>query len=159
MLFHGSRIKDIKVLEPKPHGAVNGESVVFATKDRRFALAMIYGTGEQLAFDYEINRETGNTKVYLDEIDKGALQLLEQPGYLYTVAGEDFSSDSRLIPEELISREHVKVIDVEYFPNVLEQLKKEDLIIVPYDQVPASMESREKDDDLSEYSEERFKKM
>lgn len=159
MLFHGSKIGDIKILEPKPHGAVNGESVVFATKDRRFALAMIHGTGDQLAFDYEINKETGNTKVYLDETEVGALKLLEQPGYLYTVSEQGFTNDLRLIPEELISRESVTVIDVEYFPNILDQLKREELTIVSYDQVPQSMESREKDNDLSEYDENRFKKM
>lgn len=159
MLFHGSKVEGIKVLEPRPHGAVHGESVVFATKDRRFALAMIYGTGEQLAFDYEINKETGETKVYLDEIKKGALRLLEQPGYLYTIPEKGFVSDPRLIPEELISREPVHINSVEFFPNILDQLKKEDLTVVPYEQVPKSIASREKSDNFNEYDENRFRKM
>lgn len=159
MLFHGSKIGDIKILEPKPHGAVDGESVVFATKDRIFALAMIYGTGEQLAFDYEINRKNGKTQVYLDEIEEGALKLLERPGYLYTIDSKHFIHDPRLISEELISRKPVQVIKVEYFPNILEELKKEDLTIVPYDQVPESMSSREKGDNFIKYDENRFKKI
>lgn len=158
-LFHGSKTGNIKVLEPKPHGAVNGESVVFATKDKRFALAMIYGTGNQLAFDYEVNQETGDTKVYLDEIEKDALKLLEQPGYLYTVPEQTFVNDSRLIPEELVSKEPVAVINIEYVPNILQQLKREDLIIVPYEQVPTSMASRDRGKDFNEYDEDRFKKM
>lgn len=158
-LFHGSKIENVKVLEPKPHGAVGGEAVVFATKDRRFALAMIYGTGDQLAFDYEINKGTGTTKVYLNEIKEGALNLLKQPGYLYLVSEQDFVSDSRLIPEELIAKDPVKVINVEYFPDILEQLKKEDLTIVPYEQVPMSMKSRGQDDNFSESGENRFKRM
>jgi hypothetical protein len=158
-LFHGSKTGSIMILEPRPHGAINGESAVFATKDKHFALAMIYGSGEQLAFDYEINNKTNTTKVYLDELEKDALKLLEKPGYLYEVPEKGFVSDSRLIPEEMISKEPVEVIHCEYFPNILEELKKEDLIIVPYDEVPQSMASREKDDDFKEYDKDRFKKL
>ena len=63
------------------------------------------------------------------------------------------------ILEELISKKSVAIISTEYFPNILEQLKKEDLAIVPYDQVPASMGSRDKADDFSEYRENCFKRM
>jgi hypothetical protein len=39
ILYHGSRISDLKALKPYPHNAFGRRSVAFAVSDIRFALA------------------------------------------------------------------------------------------------------------------------
>ena len=67
---------------PYSHNTVDGESVVFATTDPLFALAMAYGSGDVLAACYFYNKKTGKKEFYLDELEKNALNLLKNPASL-----------------------------------------------------------------------------
>ena len=152
MLYHGSKINGLHQLEPRAHGAVDGEKVVFATPDRFFALSMIHGTGNQLALDYT------DDGVFLDEIESDALQLLNQSGYLYTLKDSGFIQDNRLIPQEVISYKPTDIVHKEYIPNILEALADEGITLVPYDEVPTSMKSRKTKTSV-EYHDQRFKSL
>lgn len=145
-LYHGTTQAGIKMLKPFPHNAINGEPVVFATSDRRFALAMIYGTGNELAVGYFVDRETHKEEMYIDELREGKLSLLNAPGILYEVAGENFVSDPRLSHVEFVSKVETPVINEIHIENILEELKKDaSLTIVPYEEVLEAMKKRGKD--------------
>lgn len=159
ILYHGSKIGGILNLKPAQHNAVNKESVVFAATDRRFALAMIHGTGEQIAVGYHIDQNTHVKSMYIDEIESGTLKLLEAPGILYEVSDEGFRTDPRISHVERICNQSVKVLKEEYIPNVLEELRKFEIQIVEYRDVLKVMEKRGKDpsDPSIEYAQDRFK--
>lgn len=143
-LYHGSRVPDIVVLTPRPHNAVDKRAVVFATPDIRFASAMIYGTGDQLAVGYvtTIEGDTHTEEMYIDELEQGALQLLDAPGYLYEVEPEGFYQDPALSHVELIKDTDAQVINMSVIPNILAELKKYPISIIPYADVPEAMKKR-----------------
>ncbi len=158
-LYHGSTKADIKVLKPFPHNAVNGEAVVFATSDKRFAIAMIHGTGNELAVGYFVDQETHKEEMYIDELQEGKLSLLSAPGILYEVIGDDFISDPRLSHVEFISKTETPVIKEVYVENILEELKKDiSLTLVPYEKVLEAMKRRDKNPSKPtlEYKADRF---
>jgi hypothetical protein len=92
------------------------------------------------------------------KIEKGALELLNQPGYLYKIKSESFKKNKHLIGEEMVSYEPVEVISEEYIPNILEELKRENIEIINYDQVPASM-SKRGNKLVKKYGENRFRSL
>ncbi len=145
MLYHGSKTAGIEVVKPFPHNGVDGESVVFATSDSRFALAMIHGTGNQLAVGYFTDRESRKEEMYIDELVPGAFMLLEEPGILYTLEDTGFVSDPRLGHRELISKCETPVISESPHSNILTELKKHDIRFVSYENVPIEMEKRGRD--------------
>ncbi len=130
---------------PFPHNAIDGEFVVFATSDRRFALAMIHGTGNELAVGYFVDQETHKEEMYIDELQEGKLALLNAPGILYEVAGDNFISDPRLSHVEFVSKIENPVIKEIHVENILEELKKDaSLTLVPYEKVLEAMKKRGK---------------
>ncbi len=145
-LYHGTVLASLKTLKPFPHNAIDGESAVFATSDRRFALAMIHGTGDELAVGYFVDQETHKEEMYIDELQEGKLSLLNAPGILYEVAEDNFISDPRLSHVELISRVDTPVLNEIRVENILEELKKDaSLMIVTYEEVLGAMKKRGKD--------------
>ncbi len=158
MLYHGSKTPGIKNLKPFPHNGVDGESVVFATPDMRFALAMIHGTGNELAVGYFVDQETHKEQMYIDELAPNAFGLLENVGILYTLEDTGFVSDSRLSHLELISKTETPVISEKLYPNILEELKKHDIHFIKYENVLTEMKKRGKDPKGAEvgYKEDRF---
>ena len=158
-LYHGSQISDLKILKPSPHNAVNKRAVVFATSDIRFALAMIYGTGDELAVGYFVNTDTHEEEMYIDELQPNKLKLLEAPGYLYEVRAKGFYQDSSLSHVELVKDTEAEVIKTTRIENVLNELKKHRISIVKYDDVPAAMRQRGKESGKPEnsYAPDRFK--
>lgn len=145
MLYHGSKKSGIKTLKPFPHNGVDGESVVFATPDIRFAMAMIHGTGDELAVGYFVDQETHKEEMYIDELTPNALQILSAPGILYTLDDAGFVADPRLSHLELISKMEVPVVSEKYVDNILDELKKFNINFVQYDQVLGEMNKRGKD--------------
>ena len=67
-LYHGSRVPDLKDLTPMPHGVVGERSVVFATPDIRFALAMIHGVGDEIRVGYFVDTKTQEEEMYIAEL-------------------------------------------------------------------------------------------
>lgn len=157
-LYHGSKTPNIKILKPQPNNAVDGESVIFATNDPLFAMAMTFGTGKELAVGYFINKKTNSKNMYIDELKKGSLRLLENVGYLYEVEGTKFTTDKRLMPEELVSHSEVKVLRESRIPNILNYLKINNVEIVRYENVPKEMKARNNDMDnpKNPHSKDRF---
>lgn len=161
MLYHASRKSGLKIIKPYKHNAVDGESVVFATTDERFALAMSHGSGFVLASSYAINSETGQREFYVDEIEKGALDLLNNSASVYILDTKGFKQDLRLKKTELISTNEAKVLKEVRIDNVLERLKELGAHLISYEDVPESMNNRGDDPDggFEEYDEDRFKKV
>lgn len=141
-LFHGSRVPGLKVLKPFPHQDVGGDSVVFATADIRFAIAMIHGTGNELSVIYCENKITGRRELFVDELRPGRLRLLEQPGFLYEVPSIGFIQHEKLLPEELVHFKEVPVLSEITLGDVRTELERLGVILVPYDQVELSRASR-----------------
>jgi len=159
-LYHASKRQGLSVLKPYPHNAVNGESVVFATSDPMFALAMTYGSGDTLASCYAINNKTHQKDFYVDELEKGALELFKNPSSLYIVDSLTFHNDTRLKKEEFISSEPVPVIEEKRIDNVFEELQKRGANLIKHEDVPDSLGVRGADPDnpFVEYSPDRFGK-
>ena len=142
ILYHGSKTPRLKAL--KPQGgcySLPDEKVVFATSDFRFALAMTYGTGDELAVGY-YGDNYQNLQMYIDELQPSKLQLLSQPGWLYYVPASGFKPDKRLAHCEFINPSWVEIIKKVKIDNIFDQLKKYQIDIVEYDNVPAALESR-----------------
>ncbi|HMO02605.1 MAG TPA: hypothetical protein PKD37_03700 [Oligoflexia bacterium] len=140
-LYHGSPVADLKVLKPNPHNAVNKKAVVFATTDIRFALAMIHGTGEEIAVGYFFNKKTNEEQMYIHELQPGKLKLLEAPGYIYQVNSEGFQADPNLSHIEFFKESEAVVIKQTTINNVLsELLKYTNLSVVEHKNVPTAMQ-------------------
>lgn len=161
ILYHGSQVPNLKILKPNSHNAVNKRAVVFATSDIRFALAMMYGTGDELAVGYFVNTETHEEEMYIDELQPDKLKLLEVPGYLYEVKAEGFYQDPSLSHVELVKDTEAEVSKMTRVKNILDELKKYKISIVAYDDVPVAMKQRGKEPDKPEnsYSSDRFEEV
>lgn len=136
IVYHGSHTPNLKVLKPNPHNAVHKRSVVFATSDIRFALAMMYGIGDELAVGYFVNTETHEEEMYIDELQSDTLKLLEAPGYLYEVSAEGFYQDPALSHVELVKDMEAEVTKMARIENILDALKKHTISIIKYEGVP-----------------------
>ena len=144
-VYHSSKTPNIKILEPRPNNGVDGESVIFAIEDPLFAVVMSYGTGNEIAVGYHIDLGAGERKLYVDELEKNTLNLLDNKCYLYKLSSEGFLHDQRLMGEELISYNPVEVISVEEIPSALKFLQENSVEIVEWEDVPRAMKNRGKD--------------
>lgn len=122
-LYHGSKTGKIKILKPKKHPLIK-KPAVFATPYREFALAMIYGTDDELAVGFTINKKTKKRIMYIKELEQDKLKLLEQPGYIYEVEDKGFHTKEELMPEEVICEKEVPVVKETYIPNIRKELEK-----------------------------------
>lgn len=158
-MYHGSQTPNLEVLKPNPHNAVNKRAVVFATSDIRFALAMMYGSGDELAVGYFVNTKTHEEEMYIDELQPDKLKLLEALGYLYEVSAEGFYQDPALSHIELIKNTEAEIINTTKIENILDELKKYKISIIKYEDVPAAMKQRGKEPSKPEnpYAPDRFK--
>lgn len=126
-LYHGSGL-NLRTLQPHRSKLVGGQKVVFATPFRGVALCFCSHTWTDDMLDLGLV----NGRPTLQELRKGALNFFKIPGYLYTLSGKGFESDPRLGGFELVKKEAVTPLEVNYFPNVLDQLRLEDIDIVEY---------------------------
>lgn len=159
-LYHGSKIGGIKYLKPHKYGIVDNKNVVFATDDIRFALAMIYGTGDEIAVGYFVNQDTREEEMYIDELQKGKLKLLDNKGFVYEVESAGFVKDDRLSHVEYINENNeVKVLNEVFVPNILNEIKKYKISIVEYKGVLKEIEKRgrQKENPRIKYEDDRFK--
>ena len=138
----------------------DGEKVIFATTDPAFALSMSYGSGDVLAASYALNKNTCKKEFFLDELKPNSLKLLENPASLYVVDSKNFQHDSRLLPEELISKKEINIIEEIIIKNVFKKIKGMGANIIAYGMVLDSMKNRGKDPGKSNkrYKADRFKK-
>ncbi len=138
-VYHGSRVGNIQTFKPTPHKAVDGRGVVFATADKRYAIAMIYGTGDELAVSFSDNGE-----MYVDKLQEGKLALLNNAGFLYELDGSYFEESPEKLEGELVSYSEVPTLKEEKIENIRQSLVSLGVHLVPYDQVPQSMQERNK---------------
>lgn len=124
MLYHGSKTTGIKLLKPFPRKEANEESVVFATSDIRFALAMIYGTDKELEVGYFTDKKSGKEEMYIREVIPNAFKLLEAPGAIYELEDSGFALDPHLSHREYISKYAAPIISEIFHPNIFSELKK-----------------------------------
>ena len=103
---------------------------------------MIFGSGQELAVGYFLDRDSQQTTMYLDELLPNKLQLLKQTGYLYRLNATGFQKDKRLCDVEYISQKPTPVVAMEKIDNVLEKLQQAAVQIVTYENVPAEMKRR-----------------
>jgi len=160
-LYHASKVPDIKVLKPYPNNAVDGERVVFSIEDPLFAVAMTYGSGDQIAVGYYMNQDTDKKTMYIDEIEKGALELLDNECFLYKVESIGFKNDDRIMKEELINYQEVPVVDCAEIVSALSYLNKNNVEIVKWEDVPTAMSKRNKNprSPKKTHKKDRFKQL
>lgn len=142
VLYHGSTAAHLEILKPRAHSVVHGKAVVFAATDPLLAMAMILGTGEELAVGYIEDGSTGDKQLYIDELQPGKLELLKAVGYLYEVSAMGFESAPKLMQEERISRQATAVVSAQTLPNVRVCLQQQGVVLTPYADVPKSMAQR-----------------
>jgi len=138
-IYHGSPVGGIHRLEPRSHELVN-KPVVFGTPDENLALSMaLPASDEELAMGYEEDTDTGKRDFYIDELQPGKLSLLNKPAYLYGLPGGTFSQEGvhpELTRDERISYDPVTPTYVREVKNVLKELRKRNVNIRGYDDVP-----------------------
>ncbi|MEK7536928.1 MAG: hypothetical protein AAB584_00570 [Patescibacteria group bacterium] len=159
VLYHGSNTSGIKIFKPSAHKAVGGKEVVFATDNELYALAMIHGTGDQLAVSFSINSQTGEKEMYVDELEKGKLDLLNAPGFIYTVEENYFQKSPEELEGEHVSFTNVPVLSERKIENIKDELKSKGVYLIPYEKVPRSMQERGKStgNPEKEHAPDRFK--
>ena len=156
-MYHGSRVSGIKVLKPKKHFLYK-RKVVYATPDIKFALAMMYGTGDELAVGYFTNTKTNERRMYIDELKPNTLKLLDKPGYLYTVSRKGFKRNKKISDVEYIRFRRVKVVEETKIDNVLKELKKyKNIDFTKYNKVLDAMKKRDKKPPKIKHDKDRFK--
>jgi len=145
ILYHGSNSGGIKTFEPKQHIVGKDKKIVFATDDRNYALAMTYGTGDELAVSYAVSSSSGKKEIYVDELQPGKLKLLDKPGYLYEVEARHFEPSSEGLESEYVSYSAVPVLVETKIVNILEEFRKSpEVHLIVYEKVPQSMTERNK---------------
>ena len=155
-LYHGSKVSGIKVLEPKKHFLYK-KKVVYATNDKYFALAMTYGTGNDLAVGYNTDAKTNKKIMYVDELKPGTLSLLNRSGSLYTVKRNGFKRDKKISNVEFFTYESVEVIKEEKIENILTELKKnKNIELTEYKDVLKELKKRNKGKPKIKHKKERF---
>lgn len=142
ILYHGSRVAGLSILKPQPSQVIGGKAAVFATPDIRFALAMIHGTGDELAVDYFVNTRTGQEEMHIYELQPASLHLLEAPGYIYAVGSQGFRGDPALSHVESVKEAESLILSVRKIDDVLHELRKYNISIIAYEDVPTAMKAR-----------------
>ncbi len=158
-LYHGSKIGGITTLKPSQYPGVSKKPVVFATSDIRFALTMIYGTGNDFAVGYIVNRANGKEEMYIDEIKQGSVALLDAPGYIYEVDSAGFRRLPVLAHVEYVKYSETPVISATAVHSVLDELQNHGITVTLYRDVPGAMKKRGMDMAIPDmpHSKERFK--
>lgn len=121
-LFHGTKtfIKD-GIL--KPNICFELESFVYATDDYEYALIR---SGNFDITKFRIREEHEEGYHELCEIYDGAIEeLFNRPGYIYLVNKDDFKP---LRESEFVSNKEVKIVNMIYIENILEEINKSDKI-------------------------------
>jgi len=144
VMYHGSKYplggvaragdkQPHEMLQPRPSRVIGGESAVFATNARWLALAFIPNATDD-NIEIGIVGDNGKAIPHLIESRPGAFELLKVPGYIYTVSARGFKADPRLGMRryEFVRKSPTKVISVEKIASVLDELRKCDVLLVPY---------------------------
>lgn len=128
MLYHGSS-KKLFALEPRPSRVINYEEAVFATNERVLALAFIPKLGPELGIGSFSSTSDGVVTyscILLVENSPGVFAKMAVEGFIHTVSSDGFESDPRLGMKrhEFINKKVVDVVNIEYVPNVWEEINK-----------------------------------
>ena len=130
VLYHGSPYK-FDVFEPKGHILAQGKKVTFATPLKSIALASLCKWSDK---DFE-QGIVDDDPPYMIEMYPGAFEKVYRGkrGYLYEIAGKDFSYEDNLTRFELISEEIPDIIKRVEIYDVLEELYKSDMQLIRYE--------------------------
>jgi hypothetical protein len=132
MLYHGSKTPDLKILKPFARKEISGRSCVFACNDKRFALAMIYGNDADFSVGYIVDEKTVAETMYMTEVRKDGFSVLDAPGFLYEVEDTGFMPDPHLSHREFICPNEVPILRETPIKNVMEELKKSDIVFTSF---------------------------
>ena len=103
---------------------------------------MTYGTAADLAVGYVGSTETNRLRMYIDELQPGRLQLLNEPGYLYAVSPRGFRPSRRWLTSSLSASPRLRFWKGEVVANVLGELKRSGVDLVEYDNVLEAIKKR-----------------
>lgn len=128
--YHGSQIK-LKVgglIEPRPTKFLDGKRVVFITPWKWFAtVIMAYVPNKNL------NVCIIDGISFIEELKSGIIDryLKGKHGWIYSVDAAVYERDTRLILHgEMISYTPVKILEVEFIPDILVELKKMNNVVI-----------------------------
>lgn len=141
ILYHGSRHK-MDVIKPKI--STHGIKYVYATEYKEIALAYLADWN-----DFEISQGRYEGKMYLVEIKENAFDRYKKDGYLYILSSDNFNYidhygnivDYKTI--ELVNKNSVKPLKCIYIKNILSELKKSNIDLYEYPDLPIFIKSRE----------------
>ena len=123
VLYHGSTLGNIEVLEPK-QTSLSEQPVVFAGS---LWVALCY-TG--LWTDEEINQGTVNGVPHLEEMVPHAFhKVFNKGGYVYTLDDSSFVRIDSTAEFEWVSYQPVKVKKVRFVKNPIAELQKEGVVL------------------------------
>ena len=119
-LYHGSQSHGLTSIEPRESRVIDGDAAVFSTPRRDMALAYTAPWSDE-----DLEQGLVNDQHYLREMSPGALDRVYggRRGSLYSLPGGGFTSDSRLMPEERISRRAVAPDSEEEIGDILQALR------------------------------------
>ena len=130
-MYHGSQVKGLTTLEPRPSHVLEGELAVFGTPDRDVALSFSAPWR-----DDDIQLGSVNGQLYMREQYLGAFVKIfkGKSGIVYSLDGE-FSEDPRLTRFERIARVPTKVTNAEEIPDILEALQQTKFLMLRHGEI------------------------
>ena len=127
--YHGSSTKIEDYLEPMASKVIGGETAVFSTNKYWFALSFI----PKWSDDDIANGYFGDIP-HMVELTPNAFDVFKGvSGYMYHVDPSQFKKDKRLMRQEFISRDKVKILKTDYIEDVYKALLKTAVNMVTYD--------------------------
>ena len=137
ILYHASNNK-LNILKAFKLNNEDNDEVIFASPNYELILPFAGGNWN----DLDINQSIYNGKQILTEIYKGAFdRFLNRDGYIYHLKNEGFYPYKEDL--EYIHYGDIKPYKIEYIKNVLEEIKKYDIELYFYPDLPQFMKNRE----------------
>lgn len=120
-VYHGSNIKDLKVIKPKV--STHGKEYVYATTSKEVATIFLSSKGNDLY--YYLGNPNKEEHTILVERKEGMFKdIFNVSGSIYTLDSKDFLYNQTSWSMEVVSEKKVIPIKEEYIDNVYNELIK-----------------------------------
>lgn len=129
VVYHGTTVKGLETLSPKPSEVIDGKSAVFASTslDASISFAIPWSDDD---FVHGMHNDTQ----YMRERKSGNFErfFAGKPIYVYELPNTGFHHDTRLLPYEVINENPVSISGVREYPDAYEALKKTGYVLIPF---------------------------
>ncbi len=121
-VYHGSPRKDIELFEPQISS--HGKPLVYASPSRTIALLFAHHVGR----DYvcSVRNNPFGIPTLKERLKNGlTIRTGTNQGYVYTLPGDSFQPSTQW-SGEVVSEEKVKPLEIEFVPNLIEAIEREE---------------------------------